>query len=206
MITILDFGLGNVSAFTGLFDRLGVRCATAKCPSEIVPGSKFILPGVGAFDMAMERLEKSGLAEALKAAVTQTGTPVLGVCVGMQVLFEGSDEGNRAGLGLLPGRVVHMGEDCQGASLCLPHLGWNTVSIRRGHPVVHGLNDAEFYFLHSYRARPARADDVIAGTTYGCEFPSIVGSGPVIGIQCHPEKSHESGIRLLQNFAAMPSP
>ena len=205
MITILDFGLGNVSAITGLFDRVGVRCAVATCPPEIVPESRLILPGVGAFDMAMERLEKTGLAEAVKTSVARDGTPLLGVCVGMQVLFEGSDEGECPGLGLLPGRVVHMAEDCRSASLCLPHLGWNTVTVRQRHPIVHGLDDAEFYFLHSYRARPARADDVIAATTYGCEFPSIVGRGPVVGIQCHPEKSHESGIRLLQNFAEMSS-
>jgi glutamine amidotransferase len=206
MITILDFGLGNVSAFTGLFHRLGVPCVIARTESEVAVGSKLILPGVGAFDRAMERLEGSGLAAAVKTAVAERQAPVLGVCVGMQVLFESSEEGSRPGLGLLPGRVVRLGKSAASESLRFPHLGWNSVDWIGDHPIAHGLQAEQFYFLHSFCAQPDRSSDIIGTTDYGGRFASVVRNGPIFGIQCHPEKSHHGGVTLLRNFASLSLP
>jgi glutamine amidotransferase len=203
MITVLNFGLGNVAAFVELFNRLGIRCSVACRPSEIQPDTNLVLPGVGAFDRAMERLESSGLADATKAAAQRGDVPILGVCVGMQVLFDRSEEGQRAGLGLIPGQVEHLHTRAADHRLTVPHLGWNRITCSADSPLTADLSGTEFYFLHSYRANPSRSKDVLAFTDYGGEFPCIVGAGMVFGVQFHPEKSHSGGAALLRNFASI---
>jgi glutamine amidotransferase len=203
MITVLNFGLGNVAAFVELFNRLGIRCAVAHRPSEIQPGTNLVLPGVGAFDRAMERLESSGLADAIKEAAQRGDVPILGVCIGMQVLFDRSEEGRRAGLGLLPGQVEHLNVRAGEHRLTVPHLGWNRIICSADSPLTTDLSGTEFYFLHSYCANPSRPADVLASTDYGGQFPCIVGAGVVFGVQFHPEKSHSGGAALLRNFASI---
>jgi imidazole glycerol-phosphate synthase subunit HisH len=201
MIGVIDYGLGNVHAFLNAYKRLNIAARPVRSASELEGVTRVILPGVGAFDNAMARLEASGMHQLLTDAATEGGMPVLGVCVGMQMLAESSEEGERAGLALVPGRVRHLGALDRTGDLQLPHMGWNDVSAMDSNPLFAGLEeDARFYFLHSYYFE---CDGPVGvGTTeYGSEFSCAVRSRNVFGVQFHPEKSHHYGLRLLRNFA-----
>jgi imidazole glycerol-phosphate synthase subunit HisH len=201
MIGIIDYGLGNVNAFLNAYRRLNIAAMPVRTAGELDGVARVILPGVGAFDHAMARLEASGMHEPLSLAATERGVPVLGVCVGMQILAASSEEGERAGLGLVPGRVRHLSAIDRTGTLQLPHMGWNDVRGLLSNPLFAGLeDDARFYFLHSYYFEcPA---DVEAGTAeYGAEFSCAVRLRNIFGVQFHPEKSHHYGMRLLRNFA-----
>jgi len=204
MITIIDYGLGNIQAFTNSYKRLGFDVCRATNVSDLECATKLILPGVGAFDHAMELLGASGMLPTLGELVLKQKVPVLGICVGMQILSDGSDEGHLPGLGWVTGKVKAFKTDARSANLPLPHMGWNDVQPRVGETLFAGLEkDARFYFLHSFFFECAEPQFSVATTDYGFEFSSAISSGNVHGVQFHPEKSHHYGARLLKNFAEL---
>ena len=205
MLLLIDYGIGNIRSLEKAFQAVGAEPVRSGNPDDIARADKLVLPGVGAFGACADELKQRGLWEPVRAAA-EAGTPLLGVCVGMQLLFDASEEmGEHAGLGLLPGRVVRFdrarGTE-NGRPLKVPHMGWNTVRATRPHPLFDGLADeAHFYFVHSYHAAPADAADILGETEYGERFPADVQRGNVAGVQFHPEKSQAAGLRLLRNFA-----
>ena len=204
MIHVVDYGLGNVQAFLTLYKRLGIEAIRAKTATDLIGASKIILPGVGAFDHAIELLNQSGMRPTLETLVLQDKLPVLGICVGMQILASGSDEGQLPGLGWVPARVRAFRANEQSASLPLPHMGWNDVQPKAGHSLFAGLEaDARFYFLHSYYFECKEPSHVAAVASYGFDFSCAVSAGNVYGVQFHPEKSHHFGTQLLKNFAEL---
>lgn len=204
MIHIVDYGLGNIQAFLTMFKRLGVEAIRAKSAVDLEGASKLILPGVGAFDHAMELLNQTGMRPALEALVLHGKVPVLGICVGMQILASTSEEGKLPGLGLVPGRVRSFRLEERSADLPLPHMGWNDVQPKSGYPIFGGLEaDARFYFLHSYFFECEDPTHVAATASYGLDFGCAVSNGNVHGVQFHPEKSHHFGAQLLKNFAEL---
>jgi glutamine amidotransferase len=202
MITIIDYGLGNVLAFVNVYMRLNIPVAVAKTAADLAGATRLILPGVGSFDHAMEQLDQSGMRETLEKLVVQQRMPVMGICVGMQMLASSSDEGKLPGLGWIDGRVRKFDVAAMPRGTNLPHMGWNDV-----HPTVEGglfkglEKDARFYFLHSYYFECAQAANVLAQTDYGPDFSCAVRRDNVYGVQFHPEKSHHFGSQLLSNFA-----
>ena len=195
MIAVVDYGIGNLGSVTKGFRRAGAEVELSGDPEVLRRASALVLPGDGAFGAAMAEIERRGLSLVLREAI-ERGTPVLGICIGMQLLFEESEEhGRHRGLGVLPGRVRRFEGD-----LPVPHMGWNTLSARRPHPVLDGVEDgAHVYFVHSYYC-DAPDDVVIATSDYGRDFPAIVGRHNVLGLQFHPEKSQAVGLRLAANF------
>lgn len=203
MIRIVDYGVGNILAFLNMYKRMNVAADVARTPTEVRDASRLILPGVGAFDHAMALLNASGMRDALEEAAHVRKVPVLGVCVGMQMLARGSSEGQEAGLGWVAGDVRAF-KALQQPDLLLPHMGWNDVRPRHGGGLFAGLeSDARFYFLHSYYFACDREEDIAATCTYGIEFACAVQAGNILGVQCHPEKSHHYGTQLLKNFAEL---
>lgn len=198
MIAIVDYGLGNVFAFRNVFERLNIAVAMARTPVDIAGADKLILPGVGAFDHAMDRLDASGLRDAIEDSALVKKRPILGVCVGMQMLTESSEEGERPGLGWVPGMVRKFD-----ASVDLPHMGWNDVKALRRDDLFREIHDARFYFLHSYYVQCRDAADALAEASYGGEFCCAVSRDNLFGVQFHPEKSHHWGMQLLKNFAEL---
>lgn len=203
MITIIDYGLGNILAFSNVYKRLGIPVAIAKRATDLQDATKLILPGVGAFDHAMELLQQSGMRNALDELVLLRAVPVLGVCVGMQILAATSEEGKLRGLGWIDGNVRRFDFASARHPLRLPHMGWNDVKpAGQSSALFAGLDsDARFYFLHSYYFQCARSENVLAQTEYGTIFSCAVQSKNIFGVQFHPEKSHHYGTRLLKNFA-----
>ena len=200
MITLVDYGLGNIQAFANIYRTLGIPFTVAQDSHQLSRATRLVLPGVGAFDWAMQRLEISGLRTVLDNLVLNYQVPVLGVCVGMQMMANRSEEGRLSGLGWIPGEVKRFDESHLPSKTCLPHMGWNNVSSV-SNPLFLGFSDPRFYFLHSYFFAPDSADHVLAEANYGIRFPAAVANGHVFGVQFHPEKSHHWGIKLLQNFA-----
>jgi len=197
VIAIVDYGIGNLGSVTKGFRRAGAEVELTGDPALLRRADALVLPGDGAFGATMAEIDGRGLAPLLREAVA-AGTPLLGICIGMQVLFEESEEhGRHQGLGLLPGRVRRFDD-----SLTVPHMGWNTLRARRAHPLLDGVADgSHVYFVHSYYCDAAE-DVVIATSDYGQDFAAIVGRGPVLGLQFHPEKSQAVGQRLVANFVA----
>ena len=204
MITIIDYGLGNILAFSNTYKRLGIPVAVARAVGDLRGATKLILPGVGAFDHAMELLRQSGMRGALDEMVISRHVPVLGVCVGMQMLAATSEEGQSLGLGWVPGRVRAFRANAQSGELALPHMGWNDVRPKPLSPLFMGLEaDARFYFLHSYYFECESSSHVAAVASYGFDFSCAVAANHVHGVQFHPEKSHHFGTQLLKNFAEL---
>jgi glutamine amidotransferase len=205
MIAIVDYGIGNVQAFMNIFTRLGLAANRACTSEDLIKASHLILPGVGHFDHAMSRLQGSGMLPMLQELVMNQKIPILGVCVGMQMLASGSDEGSMTGLNWVPGRVRAFASNPRSAHLPMPHMGWNQVQQLNNEPLfISGFDNVpEFYFLHSYYFDAEDKDDVAASTHYGCDFAAVVSRDNIHGIQCHPEKSHRWGAQLLKNFAAL---
>lgn len=200
MVAILDYGFGNLKSVYNALYVLGEDPVFISNPCELEGVERLIVPGVGSFDTAMGKLERGGWPGAL-LAFAAAGRPLLGICLGMQILSEFGEEGaGVAGLGLVPGRVIMLSPD---SGLNIPHAGWNTVKIKSGHPVFEGLPpQSDFYFVHSY-CYDCNSDDLVLGETdYGGVFCSVVGCGNVLGVQFHPEKSQKRGLKILENFCA----
>ena len=205
MICIVDYGVGNIQAFLNLFKRLNIEARRVVTADELAEAERIILPGVGHFDHAMRRLNDSGLRPKLEERVLGSQVPVLGICVGMQMLAKGSDEGGLPGLNWVPGRVRSFISQRHDAVLPLPHMGWNELCVRGNSKLLSkGFEDApQFYFLHSYFFEATDRQDVAATASYGFDFDAVVSRGHIHGVQCHPEKSHHWGEQLLKNFAEL---
>lgn len=205
MVRVIDYGVGNIEAFMTLFKRMGVEARRADRVEELEDATRLVLPGVGHFDHAMQRLNDSGMRPKLEELVLGAHVPVVGICVGMQMLAKGSDEGNLPGLNWVPGRVRAFASQPQSAGLPMPHMGWNDLQPRAGSKLFSkGFDDApEFYFLHSYFFDAQDKQDVAATANYGLDFDAVVSRGHIHGVQCHPEKSHHWGEQLLKNFVEL---
>ena len=199
MIAILDYGLGNLGSIANMLKVIGEKSKITNKGEEIVNADGIILPGVGAFDAGMQKLEDAGLTHIIKDCAA-TGVPILGICLGMQLLGRTSEEGDLPGLGLIP-------FDCKrfkfsdNSALKIPHMGWDIIDIKQSHPLVSGLKRTQrYYFVHSYHAVCDSADNVLMTCNYGYEFAASVVKGKIMGVQFHPEKSHDFGLALLGNF------
>lgn len=200
IVSVVDYGLGNLGSVSNMLRRIGAQVRLARTPDDIAESEKLLLPGVGSFDTARELLEERELVEPL-IHFAKTGRPMLGICLGMQLLLEGSDEGAAEGLGLIPGRCVRF-EESDG--IRIPHMGWNTAESVGDHPILDAVEEeSRFYFVHSYHAVPENPEHVLATTIYGSPFVSIVGSENVVGAQFHPEKSHVFGMSFLRRFVEL---
>jgi glutamine amidotransferase len=196
-VAILDYGMGNLRSAEKALEHVGAAVTVTRDHAEITAADGVVLPGVGAFPRAMVEVRRLGFDELLRERI-EAGVPALGICLGMQLLFESSTElGGAEGIGLLEGTVDGLSAN----SLKVPQIGWNPVSWRRESPLAEGLPEpCAFYHVHSYVPRPAREDDVVGTAVYGAEFASAVARPPVYGVQFHPEKSGPDGLRLLGNF------
>ena len=204
MIRIVDYGAGNIQAFLNAFKRLGIEASRATKPNELEDAKRLILPGVGAFDSTMQLLNQSGMRDCLEDLVLRQRIPLLGVCVGMQMLAGGSDEGQLRGLNWVPGHVRAFASHPLSQHLPMPHMGWNEMHVKLKTKLFEGFkSDTRFYFLHSYYFECASSEYEAATTEYGRQFASVVSNGHIHGIQCHPEKSHSLGALFLKNFAEL---
>lgn len=203
MIGIVDYGLGNVQAIANIYRKLDIPCMPVQDAAALRTARQLILPGVGSFDWAMRRLQESGMREALDEQVLEARKPVLGICVGLQMMTRRSDEGSLPGLGWIQGEVRRFEDARLTAGRRLPHMGWNDVQPRADVPIFRDLGqDVRFYFLHSYYVVTDREEDVLATTDYGGAFSCSAGHGNIFGVQFHPEKSHHWGVQLLKNLAS----
>jgi len=203
MIALVNYGLGNIQAFHHIYTRLNLPVVIASTPDELRGADKIILPGVGAFDWAMKRLNDSGLRTVLDELVLEKRVPVLGICVGMQMMAKRSEEGALPGLGWLDAHVRRFDTARLPQKTHLPHMGWNDVVPALESPLFAGLSAPRFYFLHSYYFAPGQPSQTLATTHYGIDFTSAAADGHIYGVQFHPEKSHGWGIQLLNNFARL---
>ncbi len=202
MIAIIDYGSGNVSAIAAVYKSLSIDHAVVNDPSSLALADRYILPGVGNFDFTMAEMIKSGLYDLLTEQVIRRGKPLLGICVGMQLLADSSEEGHDNGLGWIGGRVRRI----PGSGVRLPHMGWNSISIESD-PVglFENINpEIGFYFLHNFHFDVDNAINRMAVTNYGTQLTCAVSNNTnIFGVQFHPEKSHENGIRLFKNFSTL---
>lgn len=195
-VSIVDYGVGNLHSIRRGIELAGADAMVTSERTEIEAADAIVLPGVGAFESAMDGLkDKFGvIMEAVRA-----GKPLLGICLGMQLLLTRSEEGNSEGLNIIPGEVVRLP-----SGLKVPHMGWNSLELRRENPILAGIASGSYmYFVHSYYARPEDSSTILTTTDYGVEFPSIIVQDSIIGVQFHPEKSSKIGLQLLQNFVEM---
>lgn len=202
MIAVIDYGMGNLGSIANMLKKVGAESTLTSDPAVLAAADGLLLPGVGAFDAGMKNLADRGLVEPLTRSVMTERKPILGVCLGLQLFGQGSEEGLLPGLGWLDARTVRFRFSPEHGTLRIPHMGWNTVQVRQPHPLVANMGpDARFYFVHSYRLACPDESTVVAETEYGGPFPSIVARGNIAGVQFHPEKSHRFGMALLKNFA-----
>ena len=201
MVTIVDYGVGNVRAFANVFSELAVPYKVATRKADLLQATRFLIPGVGSFDMSITRLQSQPLYAKLSRMVTEVKVPTLGVCIGMHMFADSSEEGSDIGLGWIGGRVRKISYPESNKALPLPHMGWNRLGANES-PLFDSLTPQdEFYFLHSYFFDCTDENDCIATVDYGVRMPCAVQKENVVGVQFHPEKSHKSGARLLKNFA-----
>jgi imidazole glycerol-phosphate synthase subunit HisH len=200
-VAVVDYDAGNTLSVTRALEKVGARVDLTRDPERVLAADAVVLPGVGAFGDCMRKLRERGMDEACRESFV-VGKPLLGVCVALQVVFEGSEESPGVeGLGLMPGRVVRFGDD----GLKVPHIGWNELSLVRGHSVLDGLDGEAFYFVHSYYPEPEEVEDLIGETEYGGRFCSVAGRENLVAVQFHPEKSSGAGLRMYENFLSWAS-
>lgn len=201
MITIVDYGMGNLGSIRNTFQRLNIEATVTLNPKDILKAEKLILPGVGAFDRGMHNINELGLLAALRKSVLTNHVPILGICLGMQLLANQSEEGQTKGLGWIDAETIRFVSDKMDTPRKIPHMGWNNVNPSQEDSIVNGVNsDDRFYFVHSYHISDIDEKLVIGTTDYGYTFPSLIRQDNIWGIQCHPERSHRSGFKILQNF------
>ena len=201
MITVVDYGMGNLGSVGNMLKRLGAPAVITGDSSEVSKATKILLPGVGAFDNAMQRINDSGLRAVLDRKALEEKVPVLGICLGMQLLTRSSEEGVLPGLGWIPADTRRFPAT---PGLKVPHMGWNITVPQRESPLLRGFEgEMRFYFVHSYRVDVDEPADSLLKTTYGVTFDAAVNRGNIYGAQFHPEKSHRFGLRLLKNFAEL---
>jgi imidazole glycerol phosphate synthase glutamine amidotransferase subunit len=199
-VAVVDYGAGNLVSIEQALTSLGARVEIARDHGALVSADALVVPGVGAAGPAMARLARRGLIDPIRAWI-DAGRPYLGICLGLQLLFDGSDEDGSTTLGVLPGRTVRLVD-----APTLPHIGWNQVERRRDHVLFDGIADgADFYFVHSYAGAPSdpASGDILATTEHGRPFVSAIARGPLLGVQFHPERSGTDGLRLLANFVRL---
>jgi len=201
-IVIVNYGMGNLGSIQNMFRHIGVQSVISDNISEIENADKLVLSGVGAFDSGMKNITDLGFISVLNAKVISDKTPILGICLGMQLFAERSEEGSLPGLGWINADTVKFNFDNDSDRLKIPHMGWNIVNIQKDSLLFNGLSDeSRFYFVHSYHLVCKNENNVICTTNYGYDFPSAVEKENIHGVQFHPEKSHKFGMRLLENFA-----
>ena len=199
-VSLVSYGLGNLGSVVNMLKRVGAESRIVSTPEQILDSDRLLLPGIGAFDTGMRLLDEQGLTPAIKEFAA-TGKAVFGICLGMQLLLDSSEEGHAAGLGLIPGRSLRFQE---GPGVRVPHMSWNSVEALKADPLVADLpEESRFYFVHSYRVVPDDDSHVLGVTHYGVPFASMIRSGNVMGAQFHPEKSHAFGKQILKNFASL---
>lgn len=202
MIVILDYGIGNVGSILNMLKHIGVEATISSNPQTIQEADKLILPGVGSFDTGMRKLSESNLIDSIKLHALQKKKPLLGICLGMQMLGRRSEEGILPGLDLIPFDCIRFRIDS--STLKIPHMGWDVVKIEQNDPIAVNLEGQQrYYFVHSYHAVCDNQEDVLFSCDYGYEFPAAVKHANVYGVQFHPEKSHRFGMSLMKNFASL---
>lgn len=202
MITIVNYGMGNLGSIANMLRRIGFDAIITADPEVISNATKLILPGVGAFEHGMESLNRLGLTPILTQKVTVEKVPVLGICLGMQLMTEGSDEGRLPGLGWIKGRFEKFVFPDDMKAYKVPHMGWNKLLQAKPSRLLEGYDETpRFYFVHSYYFKPGNPADVLGTTSYGIEYASAFEHENIVGVQFHPEKSHKYGMNLLKNFA-----
>jgi imidazole glycerol-phosphate synthase subunit HisH len=202
MIAIVDYRSGNIAAIANIYKQLKVPHVVTRDPAQLAAAERYILPGVGAFDATMRHLNEAGIKAVLDEQVLTRRKKIMGICVGMQILADSSEEGTLRGLGWIPGRVKKIDTRRIDSGPRLPHMGWNSVRPSGALPIFQGVDcQRGFYFLHSYFFDAARDEDVAATVTYGSEMPCALLHGNVAAMQFHPEKSHANGVAIFRNFA-----
>lgn len=203
MITIVDYGCGNIRAFLNAFTRLNIPVKVATQAADLRDATKIILPGVGAFDFVMQSFNQSGMRELVEEKVLHQNVPVLGICAGMQILADSSEEGTEKGLSWIPGKVKLFDVSKIPYVTKTPHMGWNEIAPNDPQLFQEIENHSRYYFVHSYYFEPEKEEHSIATTSYGINFSSAVRNKNIFGVQFHPEKSHSNGLQLLKNFAML---
>lgn len=199
-IIIIDYGMGNLGSMANMLKKIRVPAKISSDPEIIESAEKLILPGVGSFDHGMQKLHELNLTEILNKKVVQDKTPILGICLGMQLFTKKSEEGVRQGLGWIDANTVKFSVD-KNSSLKIPHMGWNTLNIKKSHFLMQDTDsNAMYYFVHSFHVVCNKDEDVLSTTHYGYDFVSSLANNNIIGVQFHPEKSHKYGMKLLENF------
>jgi len=204
VIGIIDYGSGNIQAIATIYKNLNIEHQVLNNPEDLKKADKLILPGVGSFDATMQQLIDSGLKEELNKLVLEEKVPVLGICVGLQVMGFESEEGELPGLGWIPGKVKKFDKSRITIKPKLPHMGWNVINDIRSHPLFKGIDsDFGFYFVHSFYFECEYEENILSTSKYGDEFTSSIFKGHIVGTQFHPEKSHGNGVKLFKNFAEL---
>jgi len=211
MIDIVNYGLGNLDSVLRAFERLSIPARIIATPEEVRASEKLILPGVGHAAWGMEKLRETGLIDALNKKVLEEKTPILGICLGMQLMTKRSEEGDTECLGWFDVETVRFpydgsekSHDVSPLERRIPHMGWNNITPKRDHPLLAGVTpQSSFYFAHSYYVKVENSEDLLGSTSYQIKFATVIGKGNIYGAQFHPEKSHEDGLILLKNFAQL---
>lgn len=204
MIHIINYGMGNAKSISNMLNKIGHEAWIANSPNELVGAKKLVLPGVGAFDNGMQKLQDLGFREILDELVLGDRLPILGICLGMQLFSNSSEEGSRMGLGWIDAHTIRFSVSGEPYFLKIPHMGWNVVTPVKEDPLLDNLpSDARFYFVHSYHLHCKDSDDILTTSVYGYTFASAIRRNNIMGVQFHPEKSHKFGMHLLKNFAEL---